>query len=1852
MREDAVAVYIRHRNELLKAIYDGDDTRHEVGDFLLSMRNLDNHDITFNPLTVDVLCKSYSEIVLKNEEAIDTGSAALGFGQAGSKKGSKYGRANLSRLIPVMGSDHHYVGRIKDSWTDADNVKHGYPLFIPGADENENRIPLSMKHALWPELNSRKAGEYNSFFFDEDTHPLRRRNAVTGSPEWRRKLREFYFSDDDSPSLAEQLMAAEKAHEAHHSKMGSEVYKGVYRGKTEKRFTEEELERAGLPPAKGGAVYEIQERNHNFIGRKSGDKESYGSHLHTIRLHDFERWKEQQGAERLAELEEQGKDLELAHFDDRMDELEGHGITDMRYDPKKTLTSEELYDEDPEDLEIQTILHGQGMGWPTWNMGMEFLPPSHRTKVLEHIALHNTDDELKQKIKMPDGSVIPMARIKTNMEIRNNPEFDCWNRDSHIHGANTHAHVESDKDVKVSGDEGVVKTSLGAIDAGTYLEPATEKQLEKDPKHPGTEVEIKAHERLRRNIVNMFEGDASLDEDITNLFPFSDRDIEQHFKPGLAKNKELLDLVKAKIGGDSDVILTKEGLMNLVGYNEDMTPKYESGQHPIFDAWAKPEDLLEPDIMKKVFEDMEHRLALSQNEKKIGNAYKPMRVGLNGCHPDDVSVEEHKHWLRDGDKLRGWSWPFSTAFTHRGGHGRQAQTYRDVVHDFLSLDGGRTSMLGDRSEAEGGIILPNGRTVGMFGRIHHNPLEAKKKSSFSALDIQSKFDVSSHLLPDSTHKGRNRKNRSSGTKSSFSPGIMNDGPRLEYGNASGDDYIIDHNFGRNLSRFFVSNPYTSVGAEAGDIGTRDQAGLKHRIGMSASYPAHDPSPRLHAGYFDVYQNPMLRTSQNISHTDFLAGLGDAGRSRSDQMDLNLPGSIDRLITQYGAEEWARSREGMDIDEERRKGPRTLIGQVEGAGLDDRYEALEAIQDELDYINSFDGSERMTVEDFKEREVGKFDDPQKVQMTPEEAALPYSERPTGKHLHAMTSPEDYHKLRLSRAQSQKDELNAQIQRAEYENLKVSNMMRLATSRFDSKMAADKQAMMRVGKEKLIPMIMEQNPEAFDPSNPVQMLHNLQRVWQDCYRYLLHSDDHEYKTKGYHMDADRETASVNQLLGQSPHKELASVLQASKNELHPNMKPEKALEVLGLPVQEEGDPYHTHMKNYLDTLSGPVKAATLGQIATMGLKLHPKMEGMFSELAGKDLHTHMDGMVKDFPKNNPKSELGKTGYERAKREFPTNNTAYRALSSLLRLVNPRITQREEMQSFGLSHFMHNPKDPLHPPPLNKKGEPQRKGMQVDLNRNKSLAGHIVTFDENQLEQPLQDVEMGSIKKPALGFMDDAPIHSLDRMSGNTVHDSVLAASEDWGYQATPTVGFEFENSRVGGTPVLGTNPQAGRYPSVPTPVLEHWIGSEQTQQMLSSIPEQAKENFNPQTSIIVPATGLTHADDMLGISKAELPKEVPLIEPLHRVFDVKDLNQLRGFTGEWVVSIHREGQRWKVKRKSSHIEIFDEDGEKQSTSSSMRDALRSVCKKNYVIDGVLDGKDFHINDILHYDDGDVTDLTTRERVKLLRGQFESYDPVHIPSPSDIRVTDEVGLENAVKELSKESDKILLRDAKSTYMKGEEKHPKWVVIAKEDVDHHVTFGMEMDNGAFVIHLPEDLVKYEIVDGQPSNPMAAIGSLTDSDYSLRLAKSLRPYWENAFQEMLKEDLELPDELKPEMDEERIEEESAGILKPKKDRNLILKPNQLHKTMLLIERALEKLEKSGGVSNMHGRGLGIDVGDGTQSPRGPTTLNAEQSLPDWDMKKRPKQDMEKPEDYPGRDRKRKKNEAQFPDSDEKMLNQ
>ena len=74
-----------------------------------------------------------------------------------------------------------------------------------------------------------------------------------------------------------------------------------------------------------------------------------------------------------------------------------------------------------------------------------------------------------------------------------------------------------------------------------------------------------------------------------------------------------------------------------------------------------------------------------------------------------------------------------------------------------------------------------------------------------------------------------------------------------------------------------------------------------------------------------------------------------------------------------------------------------------------------------------------------------------------------------------------------------------------------------------------------------------------------------------------------------------------------------------------------------------------------------------------------------------------------------------------------------------------------------------------------------------------------------------------------------------------------------------------------------------------------------------------------------------------------------------------------------------------------------------------------------------------------------MLLHERMKLLRSQFDSHENIIIPGPHDTKMTDDEGLDDAVKSLQEEHDVILLRDNKSTYMKGERRHPKWLVLRK---------------------------------------------------------------------------------------------------------------------------------------------------------------------------------------------------------------
>jgi len=558
----------------------------------------------------------------------------------------------------------------------------------------------------------------------------------------------------------------------------------------------------------------------------------------------------------------------------------------------------------------------------------------------------------------------------------------------------------------------------------------------------------------------------------------------------------------------------------------------------------------------------------------------------------------------------------------------------------------------------------------------------------------------------------------------------------------------------------------------------------------------------------------------------------------------------------------------------------------------------------------------------------------------------------------------------------------------------------------------------------------------------------------------------------------------------------------------------------------------------------------------------------------------------------------------------------------------------------------------------------GMNVGKKQHKdnlhNMLDSVIVYDADYDEKLANPTDEKTITRPSFsqGEVEIHPHHEQKGRTLSTVYTGggiAPIASTMTNSQANFAFNFtKGGNINIGNyaTPRAHVPPPAGVYPYI--------LGEEQHQMNTNVVlgdQTSAQIHENPQTSS--QSDELVYAD-ISHVAKAELPIEMPLIEPLHKIFKITDIEQLRGFTGEWVASIQEDGKRLKVKRTGNRITLTDGNAQRVDSYSEMDKYFRKITSKNYVIDVIMNDEGIFISDVMHYDGTDVTDLDTRDRMKLLRGQFESHNFIHVLGPSTLKITDEDGLENAVKDLLSDNKdkKILLRDAKSTYMKGEEKHPKWIMMTKSYDDYHIPFDMEIENEQFILHFADDIVKYDILDDgvllDVLNPKSMLGELYDDNYPLTLAKSLEKYWQPAFRQMWKAekkkrltskvDMNMPS--KP--NDKKIEVESAGIIDAD-DESRIMKPKgeQMLKTLELIARALDVLEK--GHSNMAGRGLGIDVGAQIESPRGPTRLTSEESMPDWDMKERPTEDMEKPEKYPGRDKKMKISEENHEEIEEDL---
>jgi len=1908
MKEGPIDVYLRHRSELLKAIYDGTDPEQEVGDYLISTINLENHEIEFHPTSEDELCRGFSSDFLKAEEG-----------------GRSQPFASWRPAFHMeMGTRHPWRGRVKMAYDESDNDRFNFPLFTEkrkGETHSQfmerNKIPISMKHGLWPEVlpsRTRPVREkivgkdgierlvetgvetepienYTDVSpFDKKVHPLRRIRADTGKPEWEQMLREFYLGKN---KWAEKVADAEKKHRAHWKKDaigdGSEEYDTQ-------------------------TIYDsIPDGKFSFLGGDDGHKSEVTNHLHGLRLRDFERWKNGTGdwggfneedgekhKDRVKALDKEGKDLEEEHFNDRMEKLLSNDVTPITYKPEDPYG--EWDKKGIESLADMTKVHAHGMGHSTLMRGLEFLSPEDRTIVMEHIATHGTDDpDLRhQYIELDDGHRLFMARIKQTKKQRQEGELHWFQRARMHSGANVPEHKEKPHDSFIHGDEGMIAGTLAntlvkddGIHEGEphqYARHASgEIDMDKEPKKMYDKTTL---EHVMEKLEEAYEGDGLLEygEDrvdagglpigkAKNLPKFSERDIED-IQSALSEGKDAKEALSEKLTNNSHIALGTEGFLDLMGWNRDLTERHKS--HPLFSGRGS-KALINKSIMRGILKNLKRVSGLSLSAKQIRSAMGAHIVN-HGPKPEDISDEEREHYLDVEGRLKGLGFPQGgRIFAHRGGLGRELSTYVEMMHDFHADDidwdkgEGISSELGDREQEGSGKIIPNSNTLGLWARAHPHFLPYGQNYHDTAHGIMATTDTNTHALHrigTARHPGRNIKTNSSQYLSTRSPYFM---ARFMRENPSPQNFVMEtknlttrsimahhfnsHNFATmtNTAKEWKEPPSKykkdtdgelvldkdgepilsnrkgwtdeelARRVQPGDYGIRRVAALArlqaHANGRRNAFG--NPGERMHITLKDLEDNPSFRASPDMDSMDYLAEMPHfKGSNIQDRLD---------------------------------------------AGLLDELEDFNVILDEM-----------------------------KSRNPPEE--LP-ADHPIMRR---------YENLMAKFNKVYGDEI-IRTSRGAYGGRQKQTSYGWRDKDEDV-MRGDKKAVTNYARDVLIPEVLKAHPSAYHPSNP-KALANVAATLQGAMRSIYKKGGGGLTTSAawirpagskaalyapeYKKDADGELILdkdgepiLTKRISSDEQYRLASLMQQGEvgSKIIGDESIHMILKKLGLP---DDTPHRKHVKHMMKTHGGDFTAATLGQLATAGIDWQSNYEkdergkyvldkdgrkipaaSPFKSLKGEDIHTFLDDKMKELQESYPTSAA--TGREST--EYQVTQRALRsawdkthkghiALRGIRNVVN---LQPDLLKGYGLT-FQSSPNYSRKNPMIAQQkvsGEPlgdrellfshrDKTGDRRDLTDMKNIANSILVFDEGALQGETLQAKFDPFEgKKAVGWYDDVPIESHDSGEGAIPHDHYISGGMDDGYLVTPEIGIEHdEDDNI----VVGTNATEGYYHTVPFQTLQMMFphyNNEHIQTLIDSHPVEETTLSNQQTpssdtgyppSADFPSVRYSepmHISNLLLKDKAELPKQVPLIDPLHRIFDIEDLKQLRGFTGEWVVSIHKDGKRCKVQCKKNRVTVFDDSGNKQSMSEKMRNAFKQIGKKDYVIDGVMQDGEFHVNDILLYDDDVVYDLSTRERIKVLRGQFDSYDPVYIPSPSDIRITDEVGLENAVKELSKESDKILLRDAKSTYMKGEEKHPKWVLLAKSDIEFHIPFSMEIDDSHFIIHLPEDLVKYEIVDGEAIEPIAAIGSLTDSDYSLRLAKSLEPYWKIALSEMLKEETE----IEPEIDEERIEEESAGILKPKKDKNLIMKPNDVYKTLVLIERAIDAMEK--GFSNLAGRGFGYDVGDGTESPRGPTKLDSEESLPDWDMRKRPTEDMEKPEDYPGRRRKAKKNAEQSNELGERSL--
>ena len=197
-----------------------------------------------------------------------------------------------------------------------------------------------------------------------------------------------------------------------------------------------------------------------------------------------------------------------------------------------------------------------------------------------------------------------------------------------------------------------------------------------------------------------------------------------------------------------------------------------------------------------------------------------------------------------------------------------------------------------------------------------------------------------------------------------------------------------------------------------------------------------------------------------------------------------------------------------------------------------------------------------------------------------------------------------------------------------------------------------------------------------------------------------------------------------------------------------------------------------------------------------------------------------------------------------------------------------------------------------------------------------------------------------------------------------------------------------------------------------------------------------------------------------------------KPMYRIFDIEDMNELKGFSGEYIVQEKYDGMRIQIHKTDDNVKVYSYNG--NNISDKCKEQIQEMKKKKYgdcILDAELilfdkeeplhradtiahvfknkypDAKlRAHVFDIMRHNEQNLVEEELKDRIVILFNNYSSHstEAIEFPSKKDTRTADNL---KDVKEYSEAimemptAEGVVIKDSTSTYFIGTKKNPKWV-------------------------------------------------------------------------------------------------------------------------------------------------------------------------------------------------------------------